>query len=694
MGNEKQRWTQRDTVCLAVFAVCVFVAVSFPVMAFQERAEGGSSLAGPTPVILLRGLLGSFPGFVLFGALAVLFGLGFVLAREIELRRQSLGIFGVGMGLAMAVGAAPESLGAGQLGHSLASLLPGMAGPLLAALLGVGLLSLSVWQVWFPGLGNKGAKPVVSGPISAVLEEASRDGVTPAEAEALMPQARKVAPEQDRLAPTGPKEDIRRQGGVPEGAQPLQTGDEYAQSQRTSEAEQGQRAAGGEAGDAGTLAEDLVVEIPGSDQAQEGRPDSEPAGEASPSSRPLSAGTARSSEARPLQAEESAGAPPAPAWESQAADTEAASAQEPGLDPDGAPDGLFDGVSPSDESLPLAEQAAASTNGRSSATASDGAQDELLEAELDEGSLFDDLASSEQAEEAQAQMDGADAIASQSGLTGVETEDVEELEGEEEEGGEEEAAEERAEDEDEEEEEEEEEEGERAEDEEEDEEEEDAEEEDEEDERAEDEEGEEEEERAEGAEDAVDEEQTVQPVGGPAEPGPEAAGTGGAEAGNVDSPATPDEHQPELFAEAEGEPGASELALDQTQGADEAWPEEEWKESSVAGSEPQEVGETQLELTPVQPPDPEAAPSEPAPAVDYDSEEGWSQLVLDSGRLFVERERVAVSMLQKTFGVDFKIATKVMDELQERGLIGPYMGGTRRDILLSLDEWMARTSST
>jgi hypothetical protein len=72
-----------------------------------------------------------------------------------------------------------------------------------------------------------------------------------------------------------------------------------------------------------------------------------------------------------------------------------------------------------------------------------------------------------------------------------------------------------------------------------------------------------------------------------------------------------------------------------------------------------------------------------APSAPKDRE----RLLFEAGRMFVVEGRVAVSMLQKRFGLDFKESTEVMDELQERGLIGPYMGGSRREILMDADTW-------
>lgn len=68
----------------------------------------------------------------------------------------------------------------------------------------------------------------------------------------------------------------------------------------------------------------------------------------------------------------------------------------------------------------------------------------------------------------------------------------------------------------------------------------------------------------------------------------------------------------------------------------------------------------------------------------------WSRLVHQAGCLFLDENRVAVSMLQRRFSIEFDEACRVLDELQEAGLIGPYMGGRTRDILLTRDEWLAQ----
>jgi len=79
----------------------------------------------------------------------------------------------------------------------------------------------------------------------------------------------------------------------------------------------------------------------------------------------------------------------------------------------------------------------------------------------------------------------------------------------------------------------------------------------------------------------------------------------------------------------------------------------------------------------------------PEPSVALEVEgEGWNKLVYDAGCVILEQERVAVSMLERRFGIDFDQACRVLDELQQAGLIGPYMGGRTRDILLTREQWL------
>lgn len=117
----------------------------------------------------------------------------------------------------------------------------------------------------------------------------------------------------------------------------------------------------------------------------------------------------------------------------------------------------------------------------------------------------------------------------------------------------------------------------------------------------------------------------------------------------------------------------------------ELFPEEEVVVVSDSVEELSEVSEPETEPEVVL--QPQAVAEERAhklPAIDPER----AKLLREIGCLFVDNGRVAVSMLQRKYSMEFDDACKVLDELQQLGLIGPYLGGQRRDILMSRDQWL------
>jgi hypothetical protein len=104
-----------------------------------------------------------------------------------------------------------------------------------------------------------------------------------------------------------------------------------------------------------------------------------------------------------------------------------------------------------------------------------------------------------------------------------------------------------------------------------------------------------------------------------------------------------------------------------------------WDEDAI--DEPAPAADA-LETEPLVELTPRAAPSSDAGPAAVSEE-----LVRRAGALFLERQRVAVSLLQREFQLDFEQSTAVLDQLQAQGLIGPYMGGQRREILMTAEEW-------
>ncbi|MGH7151398.1 MAG: DNA translocase FtsK [Planctomycetota bacterium] len=76
---------------------------------------------------------------------------------------------------------------------------------------------------------------------------------------------------------------------------------------------------------------------------------------------------------------------------------------------------------------------------------------------------------------------------------------------------------------------------------------------------------------------------------------------------------------------------------------------------------------------------------------------GGSRSAADEGGLLVaaadaifEAERASVSVLQGRLGVPFVRASRLLERLEREGLVGPYRGGSARDILLTRSEWEKR----
>ncbi len=144
---------------------------------------------------------------------------------------------------------------------------------------------------------------------------------------------------------------------------------------------------------------------------------------------------------------------------------------------------------------------------------------------------------------------------------------------------------------------------------------------------------------------------------------------------------------------------AAELEEDEEEEEDEELDPAAELEENEEDEEEEAEALAELEVAEEDSPEPEVVltPQAPPESASTDVEKPTTQRVTDqviyeSGELFLDRERVAVSMLQREFSLDFDESCEVMDRLQSMGLIGPYVGGHRRDILMTKDQWMERAT--
>jgi S-DNA-T family DNA segregation ATPase FtsK/SpoIIIE len=61
--------------------------------------------------------------------------------------------------------------------------------------------------------------------------------------------------------------------------------------------------------------------------------------------------------------------------------------------------------------------------------------------------------------------------------------------------------------------------------------------------------------------------------------------------------------------------------------------------------------------------------------------------------LVVRSQLGSVSMLQRKLQIGFARAGRLMDELERRKVVGPPMGSTPRDVLMTFQEWQDRRAS-
>ena len=59
----------------------------------------------------------------------------------------------------------------------------------------------------------------------------------------------------------------------------------------------------------------------------------------------------------------------------------------------------------------------------------------------------------------------------------------------------------------------------------------------------------------------------------------------------------------------------------------------------------------------------------------------------DAGKFIIEKEKGSIGMLQRMFKIGFNRAARIMDQLEEAGVVGPEEGTKPRRVLMNLEEF-------
>ena len=57
--------------------------------------------------------------------------------------------------------------------------------------------------------------------------------------------------------------------------------------------------------------------------------------------------------------------------------------------------------------------------------------------------------------------------------------------------------------------------------------------------------------------------------------------------------------------------------------------------------------------------------------------------------VILETGQASVSMLQRRLKLGYARAARIVDEMEEKGIVGPFQGSKPRDILITKEQWAA-----
>lgn len=76
-----------------------------------------------------------------------------------------------------------------------------------------------------------------------------------------------------------------------------------------------------------------------------------------------------------------------------------------------------------------------------------------------------------------------------------------------------------------------------------------------------------------------------------------------------------------------------------------------------------------------------------ASLLDGNGADGRDEYFVDAGKLIIDKDKASIGMLQRFFKIGFNRAARIMDQLEEAGVVGPEAGTKAREILMSEEQF-------
>ena len=83
-----------------------------------------------------------------------------------------------------------------------------------------------------------------------------------------------------------------------------------------------------------------------------------------------------------------------------------------------------------------------------------------------------------------------------------------------------------------------------------------------------------------------------------------------------------------------------------------------------------------------------------APAPTESAEEDGDELLPAAVEVVLETGQASVSMLQRRLKLGYARAARIVDEMEEKGIVGPFQGSKPRAILITKEQWQAQKGGT